>query len=323
MVEPLGRRIERKLVEWGAIPVGGAGRACVLMYHGVGDPGSDRTNVRHIGSDVFRHHLALFKAHFHVVSLEALFAGERSPDRLTVALTFDDGARNLLTHALPLLEEQEVPASFFVTGANPLGLRILWGDLLDLSEGHTDQDLVIGGERFRKNTLGRYQAEHGGILLRDRIKAAGTFAMKAELYARLEHLIDGPLQRERTLWELLSDRELHDLAAHPLIELGAHGWAHNDMGRIPPEDAESELKNIAAYLSGLTGRPVRSLAWPSGSYSRRNVEDAAALGFVHQLAVDLRHAEDAADPRIRERYGVYHFPVHDRFLLHLIARTAR
>ncbi|MCB9170845.1 MAG: hypothetical protein H6594_10895, partial [Flavobacteriales bacterium] len=71
------------------------------------------------------------------------------------------------------------------------------------------------------------------------------------------------------------------------------------------------------------GSSVTSLAWPSGSYTRRNIDDAAALGFERQLAVDLRHPEDRNDPRIRERHGMYHFPVHDRFLLHLIAQTAR
>lgn len=177
--------IRRKAVELGLLPMGGAGRARVLMYHGVGDDGCSAISVRHLPRELFRHHLQLYREHFHITSLEDLCAGERHPHKLSVALTFDDGLRNNLTHALPLLEQHAVPATFFITGANPAGLPCLWGDLADLAPRVTDRPVTIAGERFVVNERSRYASTADGILLNDRVKQLGVLAPKRELYEQL------------------------------------------------------------------------------------------------------------------------------------------
>jgi peptidoglycan/xylan/chitin deacetylase (PgdA/CDA1 family) len=323
MSEPLLHRLRRGSVEWGLLGPGGAGKARVLMYHGIGEAGCHRVNVRHLSTELFERHLKLFTAHFNVVPLQDLLHGARHPDKLTVALTFDDGLRNNRTHALPLLEKYQVPAAFFITGANPCGLRILWGDLLDLGERHTDQDLQVSGRTWRKNEHGRY-AEHGnGLLLRDHIKQSGVWGPKQDLYDQLGALVDGPLQADRLFWELMSDDELRRFTQHPFVTLGSHGWWHNDMGRIPPAQVTTELTQSRDYLTEISGAAPSLLAWPSGSYGEESVRIAASVGFTQQLAVDalllkgLPHGVS-----VTPRYGMYDFPVRDRWLRYLIARNA-
>ncbi len=322
MGEPLLHLLRRKAVEYRLMDTGGAGKARVLMYHGIGEDDCHKVNVRHISQRFFARQLALFKDHFHVVPLDAVFAGERHPKKLTVAITFDDGHRNNLTHALPVLEEYSLPASFFITGANPIGLPVLWGDLLDLAERHTRSTLRVSGQHWSQNRKGRMALNGSGRLLRDHIKQAGGWAAKQELYDQLHPLLDGPLAGQRLFWELMTDHELGDFARHPLVSIGSHGWWHNDMGRIPTADAITELRNSLDYLHGLIGHPVRSLAWPDGSYSPDTVRAADELGLTMQLAVDYAREGDRHDPRLLDRYGVYDFPVSDRWLLHLIAKGA-
>ena len=307
----------------GLLPIGGDGRCRVLMYHGIGEPGCNTVNGRHIGVDLFERQLRLFKDRFHVVPLDRLMAGERDPQRLTIALTFDDGLRNNLTHALPLLEKYHVPATFFITGANLAGLRCLWGDLLDLAEQVTDVPLLIAGERFVRTGGARYASEKDGTLLNHRIKQFGVLGPKRELYAQLGHLLDGPLKERAMFWQLMTDEELRRVAAHPLISIGSHGWWHNEMGRISREEIGDELRKSRAYLEGLTGGAVNLLAWPAGSYSSEARRQADDLGFSRQFAVDLIQPHEAHGlPAIMPRFGVYDFPVSDRYFLHLIAREA-
>jgi peptidoglycan/xylan/chitin deacetylase (PgdA/CDA1 family) len=256
------------------------------------------------------------------VSLEALATGERHPQKLTVALTFDDGLRNNLTHALPVLEAHQVPATFFITGAARNGLRILWGDLLDLSERHTKKPLLVDGGNWRPNAAGRYALDGTGPLLRDHIKAAGGWGPKQALYDQLGELVDGPLGADRTFWELMNDVDLRQLAQHPLCTLGSHGWWHNDMGRIDAAEVRDELQRSVAYLSDIIGQPPASLAWPSGSWSPESVHIAANLGFSVQLVVDAVPAEHSALPVI-DRFGMYELPIRDRWLLRLMADGAR
>ena len=100
MSEGFSHLFRRKAVEIGVLGTGGAGKARVLMYHGVGDEDCHRVNVRHIGERVFEHHLQLYCGHFHVVTLGALFAGERQIGRADRAqpLPGRAGIRVLTTH---------------------------------------------------------------------------------------------------------------------------------------------------------------------------------------------------------------------------------
>jgi peptidoglycan/xylan/chitin deacetylase (PgdA/CDA1 family) len=318
MGEAIGHLLRRKAVEAGLLGIGGAGKARVLMYHGIGEPGCNKVNIRHIGVDVFEHHLQLFREHFHVVPLAAIFRGERHPKKLTVALTFDDGSRNNLTHALPLLEKYTTPASFFITGANPLGLRILWGDLLDLSAHVGAEDHVHVDGRSWHLEGGQYRSQDE--LLRNYIKDRGIWTPKQQLYDQLAHQLDGAFQPLRMFWELLTDAEIQRMALHPLVTIGSHGWWHNNMGNIPLADAIDEVGNSKAYLEQLIGKRIDSIAWPDGSYSVQLADAVKALGVTQQLAVSYLQPTDAANPRLLDRYGVYDFPIHPRFLLHSIAR---
>ncbi|MEO8069213.1 MAG: polysaccharide deacetylase family protein [Flavobacteriales bacterium] len=320
MPEAIGHLLRRKAVETGLLGIGGAGKARVLMYHGIGEPGCHEVNIRHMGVDVFERHLQLFHAHFNVVPLAEVFAGARHPRKLTVALTFDDGLRNNLTHALPLLEKYNTPASFFITGANPLGLRILWGDLLDLS-AYVGQHAVLDVDGIPWNSADSHYRTKGK-LLRDHIKERGIWAPKQELYDQLVHQLDDSFQPLLPFWELMSDVDIAIASRHPLITIGSHGWWHNNMGNIALADAVEETRKSKAYLEELTGKPVTSIAWPDGSCSVQLAAAARAMGFTQQVLVGYQRIEDARDPCSLDRYGVYDFPVHARFLLHSMARGA-
>jgi peptidoglycan/xylan/chitin deacetylase (PgdA/CDA1 family) len=84
----------------------------VLMYHGVGAPTARGEEYYTVGEDAFRAQVTLLRERT-VVSYEELLAG-RAPPR-AVVLTFDDGERSVLTHALPVMRDHGLTATLFVT----------------------------------------------------------------------------------------------------------------------------------------------------------------------------------------------------------------
>jgi peptidoglycan/xylan/chitin deacetylase (PgdA/CDA1 family) len=106
-----------------------SGGALILGYHRVAearhDPGAMCVSPRH-----FAEQLAVVRDCARPVSLRQLLAmldNGRLPRRL-VALTFDDGYADNLSHAWPLLDQYEVPATLFVATGYIGGRSFDWED---------------------------------------------------------------------------------------------------------------------------------------------------------------------------------------------------
>ncbi len=125
----------------------GGNKSAILTYHSIDCSGSPISIPPH----ALRMHLdVLAGAGVRVAPL-----AEAAVVPGSVALTFDDGFRNFLDHALPMLEARHLPATVFVVSAHcgkhndwpsqPAGIErrplMDWADLRDLAK----RGIVIGG----------------------------------------------------------------------------------------------------------------------------------------------------------------------------------
>jgi peptidoglycan/xylan/chitin deacetylase (PgdA/CDA1 family) len=87
----------------------------VLMYHKVND---QRGNSLSVPISLFDEQMAFLKAHYRVISADELLghvAGSAPLPPRAVLITFDDGYRDVLTHAYPILKRYGHPAVLFVS----------------------------------------------------------------------------------------------------------------------------------------------------------------------------------------------------------------
>lgn len=95
-------------------------RVTILCYHGVTEqPGGDTNNVKglHVNRLRFASHLNFLQRNYSVISLREYVLARndgRSLGNYSVVLTFDDGFRNFLTVAAPMLAERNLPATVFL-----------------------------------------------------------------------------------------------------------------------------------------------------------------------------------------------------------------
>ena len=198
--------------------------------------------------------LAFLCARFPVLPLGAALARLEEGalhEALSVALTFDDGSRDLRVHAVPILARHGVPATLFL----PTGLP---------------------GEPFWWNQLDR--AERAGAL-----RADPPGRRPGEPVAHALRRLDGETRRrylaaipERhrlpadDLELCLSWDEIHELP--PGIELGGHGHAHLSLGLAPSDVMERDVASCAQAL-----RQHLPVARPLFAYPFGAPEDVGAL----------------------------------------------
>ena len=89
----------------------------ILAYHGVESPPS---NPFAVSVEDFEKQIAYITKHFEVIDFDTFLKwkqGEYESPNPKVVLTFDDGFKNNLSHAAPILEKYGAAATFFVIGS--------------------------------------------------------------------------------------------------------------------------------------------------------------------------------------------------------------
>jgi hypothetical protein len=126
-----------------------------IMYHGVTKEDSNYFSPRHISCHQFERHLKYISKEFDVISISEAFEHLKNnfrPKRKTVTISFDDGYRNNLYNALPLLEKYNMKATFFISGVctGEMKIRALWTDIIScLKFFHKNQITELGNKRFK------------------------------------------------------------------------------------------------------------------------------------------------------------------------------
>jgi peptidoglycan/xylan/chitin deacetylase (PgdA/CDA1 family) len=253
----------------------GADRLAVLAYHDVRDPGRFAAQLDWLG-----HHTRL-------VSLEDVIdavAGHRTLPERAVLITFDDGHRSVLDHALPLLQERGAPAAVYVV-AGVIGTDLpLWTDEV--------RHLWTAGGRVEG-----VPAADGSDLVRA-MKAVGDDARRRAL-AELQERASSPAPRQRQL-------EAEDLLRLEAggVAVGNHSLSHPCLPRCDDATIDHEVTESHRLLTDLLGHPPRSFAYPNGDVDDRVADAVRRAGhpvaflFDHRLT-DLPPADPLRISRLR------------------------
>lgn len=209
-----------------------------------------------------------------LVTLADGFAAlQRPAEHLRLAaLTFDDGYRDNLCTLLPVLRASATPALVYISTAPIVQGCGLWFDqvrtALRLSRW-TSLNLPWLSERFTDNISLTYMAM-------ERLRRLGP----AERQQRVRELLNSvPAECRRLLphQEMLTGPELQQLAADPLITIGAHTHTHSVLSACSEAEARTDLQDNLTTLQLLLGDKPVHFAYPNGQPADFTVRDQALL----------------------------------------------
>jgi peptidoglycan/xylan/chitin deacetylase (PgdA/CDA1 family) len=114
----------------------------------------------------------------------------------------------------------------------------------------------------------------------------------------------------------MSWAELSELAADDLVTVGSHSISHSNLasakkaGPAYPYWLERELTYPKLRLEAATGKPVRTFAWPYGSFNSYALGVAVQAGYEGILTIYPGANSMETSPYYLHRYGIYwHTPL--------------
>lgn len=259
----------------------------ILMYHGT--PQRDAAALER--------QLRLVRLAFPVVSLEELTAPGGS-GRARVALTFDDGLRNNVHVAYPILQKLGLSATFFVC------------------PGLIERQEWLWNHEARQRLLSVLQPALGEI-------AASIGAPAADVEAIIEWMKTLRLAARRQVEQQIQDatprfkptpaeREEFDLASWDELErldpdvvtIGSHTMTHPILTSLTAEETDAETRDSRMALEQRLDRPISLFCYPNG-----NLNDgvlASARRYYHSaVTVEPGTLHGKADPHLLPRYAAH------------------
>jgi peptidoglycan/xylan/chitin deacetylase (PgdA/CDA1 family) len=202
--------------------------------------------------------------------------------RRFVCLTFDDGYRDMLQWAYPILKEAKVPFAVYVPTSFPDRLGELWWLVLEAVIARNDRiGLVIGGHdrKFDCVTVAEKRALYDEIYwwLRARPTDAELRSVVRNLAAFYHVDIAAFCDELCMTWA-----EIAELASDPLVTIGAHTVNHSILAKLSKEAVRSEMELSASVIEAALSVRPQHLSYPygdRGSAGAREFEIAAGLGF--------------------------------------------
>lgn len=255
------------------------GEARMLVYHGICEEDHLRYNTLFLTQKLFEKQLQLFSEYMNVVSLDEFFMQQFPPDKFSVALSFDDGLANNYKYVLPLLEKYRIPAVFFLTAARSKGYDILWNDVLAMAGVHGPVNITIHHTVYRKDIHGRYRSVKDGSSLQELLRK-NKWEWKEELFGQLGEVAK---KANEIYWRQLSEEEIRAMAKNPWVTIGAHGLLHQDLVSLSRDELKEDLTASKKYLEEISGKKIRALAFPYGSYNEEVIGVALECGYTQLL----------------------------------------
>jgi peptidoglycan/xylan/chitin deacetylase (PgdA/CDA1 family) len=238
----------------------------ILTYHRVSETIENPTGPQRytVSPATFEKDVRRFHDRATVISLRELLdwlAGEKPVPDDAVVITFDDGYRDFVTNALPILERYDVPATVYVsTKAVEMGVSPFAFRLLDALRSSKRVDV-----EWRKATV------ESNLSSAEEIRDAYSRLYSVSKFA-------GPEERSRLLEcigtevtepaPMMRPGDVATLSESSLVTVGSHGYDHVPMAAREGTAIRADLERANRSLSEWTGTPPKHFAYPYGSHGR-------------------------------------------------------
>jgi peptidoglycan/xylan/chitin deacetylase (PgdA/CDA1 family) len=272
----------------------------VLVYHRIDEDGRPAGQiVPSVPARFFGRQLDALEEVGEIVPLQALLHDGRRSARPRFAVTFDDDFPTHVDHALPILRDRGVPATFFLSGRSLFGLGSYWFEMLE--------QLI--------DTRGISEVSH---LLGTRGEGVLSLMTACENDPSLQRAVedesrDGSLNLDRSGIEAL---------AAAGMAVGFHTLRHEILTRLDDDALDTALSQGRDELKTVIGHQVLHFAYPHGKADRRTANRIRDAGYEAAWTGSPRPMHPRDDPYLLGRWEPGRLEVDD-FLVGVAIRLNR
>ena len=250
----------------------------------------------------FRRQILWLKHRYQFLSLEDYLSSDaiysEKPEK-GIALTFDDGYRAVFELVAPFLEEEQVPATFFVNTSHLWDGELYWFVYFNaLCSEKVYPSISINGQNYsltqKQSSLKAWSklialARQSG----DPIAFSKAFSKKYPLSEEVTNKYIG-----------MTQEQILSIGKSNLFDVGGHTHTHPYLDLLSEDEQLSEMLVNKNILQDLTGNTVDHFAYTGGEYNNQSISAVKKAGFKAAFAIQPKNLGPENDFEIG-RVGIY------------------
>lgn len=235
----------------------------ILNYHRI-CPDKDFLNLNDelvVSASRFKEQLLFLKKNYNLVSLDNLLKFKKD-EKFKISITFDDGYKDNLTYALPILSELNIPATIYViTKFLQDEFAIWWYELQEyIWQSSENIKFTYNKKNYNFSINTNKKKLKCFNKLNDTIKKLNKTEQDNFLKAITKTHI-----RKQYKNKLLSKEDLKFLTSNSLVTIGAHSHNHLSLKNLEKNDCIKEIKISKQILENLTKQKINHFSYPYGT----------------------------------------------------------
>jgi peptidoglycan/xylan/chitin deacetylase (PgdA/CDA1 family) len=289
-----------------------SGRGHILMMHRVILPVKKTRIHNHLSLEISPEHLEriiefFLKKRYDFISLDALADWMHyniKTNRKFVAFTFDDGYKDNLEYALPVLQKHKVPFTIYITNSFPEKKAILWWYLLeDLLIRTPNIKYLFPSGMVDVRCYSYSQKERAFSIIRNHLMKLNYENIQDELnkfFSNFGFQVSDYASNLCLSWD-----NINSLVADPLFSIGSHTLNHHNLLNLSDKQAYAEVSESKAIIENKIQRTVQHFSYPLGKFGKREVEIVKKCNFTTATTtqtgnISLNHSDNLHSlPRIQ------------------------
>ncbi len=282
------------------------GTSAILTYHRV-LPAREIRRGNHLNTSIlvsqelFERQIRYLVRQHQLVAMDDLPQSLQKETGFRVAITFDDGYKDNLAYALPVLKQYQAPATVYVTTRFPEGdSRMWWYELADICQSRRRLDFIWKNQPYRWGIDTLEKKRRCYDIVQSLILSLPD-SERPQIMALIRK--NDPIKRYPE--NCLTWKEIRSLSLNPLITIGAHTLSHARLRELSEADARKEIRGSKELLEQKLGCKVAHFSYPYGSlnnFGNREVDIVAQAGFATAVTGQCEHVGASPDlyrlPRI-------------------------
>ncbi len=282
----------------------------ILNYHAVIRNPMSISDWCFMKEDLFHDQMMFLKKNFEVLpfteALRRLKTGDLN--RPTVVITFDDGFMNNYEVAYPILKNECLPATIYLTTGLIGGRNTLWScRLIQALEKTKIKEFKWSGRHFNlKETASKINASEQIQRMLKSWPHPELLQQLEEVIEILKQDIDSQVARNSP-FRILDEATIRTMLSSGLIELGAHTESHTILSQLISTQKHAQIESSVRYVTKLLGKQCTLFAYPNGrkqDYDQESMEILDSLGVEYAVTTTEGINDCTNQPLELNRFGI-------------------